>query len=121
MAYITQDEKKEIVSRIKKEVLSIPEFSKMKMTFGVRNSSTFVCNVRSGDIEFDLGDRDYKQVNTYRVDADMDVKSNRFLSKLLSVINDTNYDNSDIMTDYFDVGFYVSVNIGTYDKPYKGV
>ncbi len=29
------------------------------------------------------------------------------------------YDNSDIMTDYFDVAWYVDINIGKWNKPYK--
>ena len=30
-----------------------------------------------------------------------------------------NYDNSDIMTDYFDTNFYLTLGIGRYDKPYQ--
>lgn len=29
-----------------------------------------------------------------------------------------NWDNSDSMTDYFDVNFYLHLNIGNWDKPY---
>jgi hypothetical protein len=29
------------------------------------------------------------------------------------------YDNSDIMTDYFDVAYYNNINIGKWDKPYE--
>ena len=29
-----------------------------------------------------------------------------------------NWDNSDLMTDYFDVNFYLSVEVGKWDKPY---
>jgi hypothetical protein len=29
------------------------------------------------------------------------------------------YNNSDIMTDYFDIAWYVDINIGKWDKPYK--
>jgi hypothetical protein len=28
------------------------------------------------------------------------------------------YDNSDAMIDYFDTAFYVSINVGKWDKPY---
>lgn len=28
------------------------------------------------------------------------------------------YDNSDSMTDYFDTAFYLSLNVGKWDKPY---
>jgi hypothetical protein len=33
-------------------------------------------------------------------------------------MNGGNHDNSDVQTDYFDVGWYVDVNIGSWDKPY---
>jgi len=33
-------------------------------------------------------------------------------------MNEGNHDNSDIMTDYFDVGWYISVRLGKWDKPY---
>jgi hypothetical protein len=33
-------------------------------------------------------------------------------------LNCDNYDNSDSMTDYFDVGHYVDLNIGKWDKPF---
>jgi len=30
-----------------------------------------------------------------------------------------NHDRSDIQSDYFDVGWYKSVNIGKWNKPYE--
>jgi hypothetical protein len=33
-------------------------------------------------------------------------------------MNDGNYDNSDIQSDYFSVGWYIDVNVGKWDKPY---
>jgi hypothetical protein len=30
-----------------------------------------------------------------------------------------NHDKSDVMTDYFNVGWYIDINIGKWDKPYK--
>ena len=30
-----------------------------------------------------------------------------------------NHNNSDISTDYFDVGWYIDINIGKWDKPYE--
>jgi hypothetical protein len=41
------------------------------------------------------------------------------LSKILAAINSENHDNSDIMTDYFDVGYYVDIRFGRWDKPFK--
>jgi hypothetical protein len=30
-----------------------------------------------------------------------------------------NYNNSDIMTDYFDVGWYIEINVGKWNKEYN--
>jgi hypothetical protein len=34
-------------------------------------------------------------------------------------MNTGNWDESDIQTDYFNVGWYVDVKIGSWQKPYK--
>ena len=41
-----------------------------------------------------------------------------FLSEVIPAMNNGNHDNSDIQTDYFDVGWYIDVNIGKWNKPY---
>ena len=38
---------------------------------------------------------------------------------MIQALNTDNHDNSDIQTDYFDVGHYVELNIGTWEKPYE--
>lgn len=41
-----------------------------------------------------------------------------FLVKLVSIMDDGNYDNSDPMTDYFECGWYTQILVGTYEKPF---
>ena len=38
--------------------------------------------------------------------------------RVVEIIQQYNYDNSDIQTDYFDVNFYLSLSIGKWDKPF---
>lgn len=38
--------------------------------------------------------------------------------RVCEIINYYNYDDSDTQTDYFDVNFYLSLNIGRWNKPY---
>jgi len=116
MAYMNQEQKKEIVARIKKNVLSRPEFKKMKLTFGVKNFSTFVANIKSGNIDF--GSKS-EQVNPYWISENCDGLAKKFLEAINEEINKTNYDKSDIMTDYFNVGFFVNINVGKWNKPYE--
>jgi len=39
--------------------------------------------------------------------------------KIFEALNIDNFDESDIMTDYFHVGHYVNVNVGSFDKPFQ--
>ena len=41
------------------------------------------------------------------------------LNRILDIVNCENYDNSDIMTDYFDVGYYVHFYIGSWNRPFQ--
>jgi hypothetical protein len=34
-------------------------------------------------------------------------------------MNTGNWNRSDIMTDYFDVGHYIDLTFGTWDKPFQ--
>lgn len=111
----------------------------VKGSIGVNNHSTLVVNIKSGPIDFienfiktDSGkpDMSTQQIEYLRKYRSLDVnpywykehfsgKAKAFLSELLPAMNIGNHDNSDIQTDYFDVGWYVSVNIGKWNKPYE--
>ena len=58
------------------------------------------------------------QVNPYWFQNHFSGKAKKFLTELLAAMNDGNHDNSRIEVDYFDVGWYVNVNIGKWNKPY---
>lgn len=125
MAYMNQDNKKNIVAMAK------PILKKygIKATFAVNNHSTLVCNIRSGKIDF-IGNfnekvsnteyhaETYIDVNTYHYHNQFSGDAEAFLGELISVMNMGNHDNSDLQTDYFDVGWYIDVNIGKWNKPY---
>lgn len=42
----------------------------------------------------------------------------QMLEKVAEISNRDNWDNSDLMTDYFDVNYYLAVHIGKWDKPF---
>lgn len=47
-------------------------------------------------------------------------KNAEFLDKVTSIAKgDTWYDRSDIMTDYFDTAYYISISVGMWDKDYE--
>ena len=135
MAYMSQQKKKELAPAIR-------EWCKMygvKATIAVRNHSTLVVNIKSGRLPFCQNYFDtcnsgasyarpgngvaevpkYIQVNPYWCQEHFGGTCREFLKGLIARMNKGNHDNSDVMTDYFDVGWYVDVNIGDYDKPYE--
>ena len=96
----------------------------IKLSVARHNYSTIVLNIYSGKIDFMneynlKDDSGYIQVNDYRIDHNFHGVSQEFLLAAHTILNDGNHNNSDIMTDYFDVGFYIYINIGKFNKPYE--
>ena len=122
MAYMSQELKKQKAPAIKKVLAKYG----MKGTIGVQNKSTLVVNLWSGKLNI-MGetegcvDRKYISINPYYLKDNHQGDTYFFLKELIAVMNDGNYDNSDVQTDYFDVGFYIDVNVGSWDKPYTVV
>lgn len=48
-------------------------------------------------------------------------ESHPYLQQIYNIANSGNHDNSDAMTDYFDVGWYVWLKVGDYDNPFQFV
>tara|TARA_E500000331_G_scaffold206841_1_gene198369 strand:- start:142 stop:567 length:426 start_codon:yes stop_codon:yes gene_type:complete len=119
MAYMNQEKKKRIAPQIK-EIL---KRHNMKGSLSVDNYSTLRLTLREGPIDFKYTGQDgrtIRNINEYWYEDHF--KDNptalAFLSEVIPAMNNGNHDNSDIMTDYFDVGWYISVNLGRWDKPY---
>ena len=111
MAYMNQETKAAKAPKIK----DILKKYGVKGSLAVGNHSTLVLNIRSGSLDF--GDT-YCQVNVYHTDSHYQGRVKKFFREVLNVMNEGNYDRSDIQTDYFDCGFYVSINVGRWNKPY---
>lgn len=124
MAYVNKEKKAKIVSAVK---AVLPKG--WKVTFAVRHYSTIVCTIRSAGVnlahefpdQVSDGKLDNLDVRNYHI---RDVaKRNQNLSitlqNIMDALNTDNHDNSDAMTDYFDVGHYVDLRFGEWDKPFK--
>ena len=137
MAYMSQERKQQLAPAIK----AVLKKYGVKGTLAVRNHSTLMLTLKSGKINFieNFIETDSKvmhgrkmsqdQIDYIRKNQSVDVnpywyhehfsgKAKDFLKDVLTVMNKGNHDNSDIQTDYFDVGWYVDVNIGKWNKPY---
>lgn len=125
MAYMSQERKAQLAPAIKAACAKYG----VKATIAVRHHSTLVINIKQGKLDFignynsiqRPGDRmakDHIDVNPYWYQDYFDGRCKAFLAELFAACNNGNHDNSDAMTDYFDVGWYVDVNIGNWNKPY---
>ena len=112
MAYISQDDKASLTPGIK----AVLKKYGMKGTIGVRNHLELVVNIQSGAIDFK---KDRFEVNRYSIDQTYSGTAREFLNELVTAMMGNKwFDRSDRMVDYFDVAYYLSVNVGQYDKPY---
>ena len=133
MAYMSTEKKAKIAPKIK----AILAKYKVKGSLSVRNHMTLCLNLKSGSIDFIANSNKvcsnnhyqvasgfkpstsgYDQVNPYHFKDHYDGKALAFMQEVFHSMNDGNHDRSDIQSDYFDVGWYVDVNIGKWDKNY---
>lgn len=125
MAYVSQEMKAKIAPKVK----AVLKKYKVKGSLAVRNHSTLVLNVKQGKVDFinDYGSTPESradaekfgiQVNPYWYQEHFIGDSYFFLKEVLEAMNEGNWDKSDAQVDYFNVGWYVDVNIGKWNKPY---
>ena len=139
MAYMSQDHKKEINANLKPILKRIG----LKGRLSVNNHSTLVLKITEGSVDFltyynehgrkqrelrpeygPWSDVDHTDVNIYWYKDHFDEFAAGVIEEILEVMNGKNtsrknYDDSDSQTDYFSVGWYNEIRIGTWNKPYK--
>lgn len=135
MAYVSKETKAALAPAIK----AVLKKYGVKGTIAVGNHSSLVVNIKSGDLDL-IGDANkfnkvyfergrglyYElsgnyQVNPYYTGPEysFDPKVGEFFAELVAAMKGNRwYDNSDIMTDYFDTAYYLNINVGKWDKPY---
>ena len=62
--------------------------------------------------------RGYLPVNRYRVKNSFSGIALIFMNELLDIVETGHYDNSDPMSEYFDVAWYIEITIGKLSKAY---
>ena len=117
MAYVNKETKEKVVAAVK---AVLPK--DWKATFAVKDYMVMVCTIRKAPVDlkavFDCDD-EYYGVNEYHFRThckDKDVAD--ILAKIVAALNCDNHDNSDPMTDYFDVGYYIDLRFGEWNKPF---
>jgi hypothetical protein len=134
MAYMNQERKAKITKMLKPILAKY----KVKGSLSVRNHSTIVLTLKSGAIDF-IGNSNkvcgndhyqvargfkptttgYDQVNPYWFQDHYDGKAKAFLTEAFKALKSADwYDESNAMIDYFNIAYYVDINIGKWNSPY---
>jgi hypothetical protein len=128
MAHMTQEEKKSIQPQIK----ALAKKHGVNCTLAVKHHSIIVLNIKNGKLDFlenyqnsrkrdyDTRTRGYLSLGCKRhVEDNFTGDCQTFLNDAMNILYSMDYYNdSDVYRDYFDVAYYVEINIGRYDKPY---
>ena len=135
MAYMNQQKKSVIKTNLDKALKG----TGVKFSLSVRNNSSICCTIKSAPIDliansnetcgkdyyqvakgFQPNNNRYEQVNPYHYKDHFSGKALEIIDKIVkSMYTADYYDESDAMTDYFNTAYYVSVNIGKWDKPFE--
>ena len=133
MAYVS----KELKAKIAPNVKAILKKYNLKGSLSVNNHSSLVLTVRAGALDI-IGNFNETQligqdpwvlrrrgpavgsiqVNKYSIDDCYTGVTQKALNELSDAMHEGNWDKSDSQSDYFDVGWYVNINVGNWNKPY---
>ena len=114
MAYVSQADKAELAPAIR----AVLNKYNMKGSISVRNHSTLVVTIKSGNMDFETRDG-YADVNVYWIDSHYAGIQRNFLNELLDAMKGPKYfNNDDSMTDYFSRSHYTDIQVGKWNTPY---
>ena len=123
MAYMSQENKAKLQVEIGKVMPT-----NWKWSLRVHHHSTLVLTIRQADVDLikenmvsqerDKGQLSYVSLNEHNLQGYYSGKLLKIFESIKGAMNVGNHDRSDIQSDYFDVGWYVTINIGEYDAPF---
>ncbi len=131
MAYMDQEKKAKIAVELKKVMpknwkytLKVSDHAQLQLV--IRKADVDILdNIKMSDEYKNRGRKSAKEegyfnVNHYYIqDTFKDKKLADVFSDIYAAMNCLNYNNSNIMADYFDVGYYIAIKIGEWDKPFQ--
>lgn len=138
MAYVSE----QVINKARVALKALNKEYGVKATLSGKNSSSLTLKISEGSIDFIgnycdaiierkhyMNDADSVvqyvknngsiQINQYYLDTQFSGKALEYLEKAKAIMHVDHWDESDIMTDYFHCAYYVSMNVGRWDKPYK--
>lgn len=137
MAYVYE----EVITKARAALKVLNKQYGVKSTLSGKGTSRIKLTISSGSIDFivnycenilqkntlrDVTDvvayvkkTDNIQVNQYYLDSSFSSTALEYLEKAKAIMYADHWDESDVMTDYFHCAFYVSIDIGSWNKPYE--
>jgi hypothetical protein len=111
MAYISSESVKAKREEIKKE---FPSSKGWKFSIVREHHTSIHCHIMESPL--DLGE--HSQVNHFYIKEHYKEQPEiaEVLQKIKDILEKGNHHNSDAMTDYFDEGFYIHLEIGKWDR-----
>ena len=137
MAHVSQ----EVITKARLALKALNKEYGVKATLSGKGDSTLYLTITEGKIDF-IGNfcenvkakrrqHDTQQVidwvtkeqnisvNQYYLDSSFDGIALEYLEKAKSIMHVDHWDRSDIQSDYFNCAFFVNINVGRWNKPYK--
>lgn len=137
MAYVTQ----EVITKARTALKALNKEYGVKATFSGKGDSALYLTIAEGKIDFlnnycetvkanriqhdtqqviDWVKREeHVSVNQYYLDSSFSGIALEYLEKAKAIMYADHWDKSDIQSDYFNCAYYVNMNIGRWNKPYK--
>jgi hypothetical protein len=120
MAFMNQEKKATIALELKKVIPST-----WKWSLAVHHHSTLILTISAAPVDlFAIANKNnwtdgYIQLNEYHLEHNFEGKLLDTFKRIKDAMNTGNWDKSDIQTDYFNVGHYVNIHIGKWNKPFQ--
>ena len=119
MAYISTETVKEMRNTIKNV---FPSKDGWKFSVKRDHYSSVSCSILQAPIELRIDENNTNEnVNNFWIESrynGLNDKATEILNAINDILNLNNYDRSDVQSDYFEVGHYVTMRIGEWDKPF---
>ena len=130
MAYMDQERKAVIAANLKKVMPA-----GWKYSLRVRHHSTLILTISEAPVDliaeyvakakarkpdtYYTGEEKHITVNPYWIRDQFEGERLEQIQAIKAAMMEGNHDRSDIQTDYFDVGWYIDISFGRWDRPFK--
>jgi hypothetical protein len=125
MAFMNQERKATLAVEIAKVMPT-----NWKYTLRVQNHSTLALTIRQADVDLISENlvcasrpepSSSRSLNEYHLEGEYSGKLLKIFENIKGAMMVGNWDKSDVQSDHFDVGWYIDINVGDGDAPFRYV